>query len=275
VSKDDRPLQERVGEALVRTVASARAWLARLLKPGSVVVLLVVTATGVGVVLREADLPDPGYWRSRGPAAIVLAIVAACSYIGYCLVVLGYRRSLKGSDQNTRLYTTCRDVASLVERNTKLTRDNIGVHVWTIRGMRGFRRLERRVKFVSVDRPATPITWCKGKGVLGQVWARDEWILADLEVLANAASEEEFYKIPRADRFNFTWNNAKATQHYKAALVWPLHGGPPSARKVIGCLSVDAQTAGAVKELDELWTRKKRMDLLAHIAVCEGILEKG
>lgn len=228
----------------------------------------------MGAVLKEAGVPSSEFWRPKGPAGIALAIVAALSYLGYLLVVIGYRRTLKNSDRNTRLYTTCREIASLVEREAKLDRENIGVHVWMVCGMRGLQRLERRVRFLSVDRPQTSITWRKGKGVLGQCWLQDQWLLADLELLANAKSEKAFYKIPQEDRFDFTWDEARATQHHMAALAWPLHGGPENARRVVGVLSLDVQTAGSVEKLDNLWTTK-RQALLAHLAVCEAILERG
>jgi hypothetical protein len=228
-----------------------------------------VTLTGSGLVLKEADVPNEEFWEATAPATITWAVIAALSYVGYCVVVIGYLRTLRRSDQDTRLYTTCRDIAALVESKTTLDRESIGVHVWTIRGFPGLRRLERRATFVSIDRPQTSITWRKGKGALGQCWLRDEWILADLERLASARTEQEFYEIPREDRFGFTWQEAKATQHYKAALVWPLHGGPENAMRVVGCLSVDAQRPRALVDLDVLLTRH-RQDLDAHRAVSSG-----
>jgi hypothetical protein len=271
---NDRPLGERLNEFLIRKVVRTTDRLGHLLKPGSVILLFVVTLTGTGAVLKEVDVPSAAFWKPSAPAGIALAIVAGASYVGYFLVVIGYRRTLKHSDQDARLYTTCRDIALLVERETGLDLKTIGVHVWTIRGFPGLKRLERRATFLSIDRPPTKITWRKGKGALGHCWLRDEWILADLEPLANARTEREFYEIPREDRFWFTWQEARATQHYKAAIVWPLHGGPANAMRVVGCLSVDAQTTGAVDKLDALWTRK-RQDLDAHRAVCELILQKG
>jgi hypothetical protein len=237
-------------------------------------VLALASLTGVGVVLREAGLPDAGYWKSGSAASYTLAIIAGLTYVGYSLVVIGYIYALRRRDQNARLYTTCRDVAALVERETTLDRDSIGVHVWTIEGLPGIRRLERRATFLPMNRPGSPITWRKAKGVLGQVWEKDEWILADLEAMAAARTEAAFYAIPRADRFFFTWHDAKATRHYKAALVWPLHGGPENAPRVIGCLSVDVQAEGGVGQLDSLW-ETHRQDLNAHIAVCEAILRQG
>jgi hypothetical protein len=216
-------------------------------------------------------VPNFGYWKSGAPASYILAAVAALSYVGYCLVVIGYRRTLTRSDQDGRLYTVCRDIAGLIERVTGLDRASVGVHVWTIRGLPGIRRLERRATFVSIDRPRTAITWRKGKGVLGQCWLRDDSVLADLEALANAQTERAFYSIPRADRYLFTWHDAKATRHYKAALAWPVHGGHENAPKVVGVLSVDVQTDGAYDVLAKL-REDHRADLDAHRAVIEAIL---
>jgi hypothetical protein len=274
VAGDDRRLRERANEFLIRRVVNTKERAGRLLKPGSVAVLIIVTITGIGVVLREAGLPKASWWNSESIPTYILAVLAALTYVGYCLVVIGYVRTLKRRDQNARLYTACRDVATLVHGETDIERENIGVHVWTVEGLPGIRRLERRATFLPLNRPPSPITWRKGKGVLGQVWQRDEWILADLEAMAAARTETEFYAIPRENRFFFNWHDAKATRHYKAALVWPLHGGPENAPRVVGCLSVDVQEDGAVEALDVLW-ETCHVDLNAHIALCEEILRRG
>jgi hypothetical protein len=256
MAADERRFSERANESLVRLVVRLKEWWRRFLRPGSLIVLGLVTLTGVGVVMREVAVPSESFWATRSFAGVTLAIVAALTYIGNLFVVVGYRHTLKSREQDTRLYAVIRDVVALVESETSLDRASIGVHVWTIRGLPGIRRLERRATFLWVNRPPSPITWRKGKGVLGQVWQRDDWILANLD-----------------ERFNFTWHDARATQHYKAVIVWPLRGGPENAPKVVGCLSVDVQHAGAMDELEALW-EKRRADLLAHIAVCELILRK-
>jgi hypothetical protein len=271
---EERSRRERLDEWLVRQAARTRATLRRLLLPGSLVVLVVVTVAGVGVGLRQAGVPRESIWNTGEPAAIALAVVSALAYVGYVLVVIGYRRTLRHRDQDRRLYATCRDVATFIERNTTLELADIAVHVWVVRGMRGLRRLERRATFIPRDRPPSPITWRCGKGVLGQAWARDDWIVADLEPLANARTEGEYYEIPRARRFGFTWQEARATVHYKAILAHPLHGGPENARRVIGCLSIDAQAPGGAKELGAVWDREHDT-LRAHVSVCEAVLDGG
>ena len=269
--RDDRTPSERFGEFLIRRIVNTKARAGRLLRPGSLVALVAVTLTGAGAVLKQMEVPRASVWEAGSPLGIALAIVAALSYLAYCFVVVGYRRMLNNSDQNSRLYTTCRDVAALVERETGLPHEAIGVHVWAVRGMRGLRRLERRATFIPVERPPTAITWRKGKGVLGQCWLRDEWILAPLERMATAKTEREFYAIPRRERFLFNWHEANATSHYTAILAWPLRGGPENAPVVVGVLSVDAQGSGAYDALDAMW-KVKRVDLLAHVAVCQAIL---
>lgn len=269
--KDDRTRRERIAEALIHLAVKVNSGFSRLLRPGSLVVLVAVTLAGIGVLLKEGELPNDSLWQPGEPAAVALVVIGAIAYLGYLLVVVGYRRSLKRSDQDARLYKTCRDVAALVERTTVLSRDAIGVHIWTVRGLRGVRRLERRATFVPGERQPTAITWRMGKGVLGQCWARDQWILADLEPLANASDEEAFYAIPREERFFFTWQEARSTAHYRAVLAWPLRGGPENARRVVGVLSVDVQSPGAYAELDKTWTQN-RADFSAHLAVCEAVL---
>jgi hypothetical protein len=269
--RDDTPWQERWEERLIRAAVTVRSFLSRLLRPGSLVVLVVVALAGAGALLRELSVPNVDVWKPGEPLAIGLAVAGGLAALGYLLVIVGYRRMLKQSTQNPRLYAACRDVAALIARTTTLDHDDIAVHVWSVRGLPGLRRLERRATFVPRDRPPSAITWRKGKGVLGQVWVRDQWILADLEPLANAASEEEFYSIPRDERFFFSWQEAQAAAQYKAILAWPLHGGPENARRVIGCLSVDAQAPGGVAQLGSAWDSQRPV-LWAHVGVCEGVL---
>lgn len=272
--QDERSKREHLNEGLVRSAVRLRALLVTLLRPGSVIVFVVVSIAGAAASLRQANIPSARAWKPGKPLGIGFAIVGALAYLGYLLVVIGYRRTLRHSDQHQRLYATCRDMATLVDRETALDLSDIAVHVWAVRGMRGLRRLERRATFVTQDRPASPITWRRGEGVLGWVWESDRWVLADLEPLANAASEAEFYAIPREERFFFTWQEAQATAHYKGILAWPLHGGPENAQSVIGCLSIDAQVLGGATELGGVWGRE-RQTLSAHVAVCEAVLASG
>ncbi|MDP8903846.1 MAG: hypothetical protein M3N29_00780 [Chloroflexota bacterium] len=271
-SGDKQPWRDRLDERLVRAAVVVSERLSGLLKPGSFLIFFAASLFALGTLLREAHFPEEEFWKPRSLAMYALLFFGAITYSGYVLVVWGYRRSLSARDREAQLYRACRDVAALVERSTSLQRDSIGVHVWTVRGLPGVRRLERQATFVPGDRPPTAIVWRRGKGAIGRCWDRDEWILADLEALqALAPNESAFNELSRDERFAFTWSELRSTEHYKAVLAWPLHGGPEAAPHVVGCLSIDVQENGAAQELDRF-----RLDhhavFSAHLAVCEAIL---
>ena len=88
---DDRGFREKANEFVIRRVVNTKERLRKLLKPGSLILLGVVTLTGTGAILKEAGVPSASFWEWRSPASAALAIVAAFSYVGYCLVVIGTR----------------------------------------------------------------------------------------------------------------------------------------------------------------------------------------
>jgi hypothetical protein len=268
----DQPWRERLDERLVRLAVKVNSVLRKLLRPGALVIGIAVSLFGTGALMKQSDFPNRGIWNPGSAALTVLIACGVVAYIGYVLVVWGYARSLASREQEAQLYRACRDVASLVERHTSLNRDNIGVHVWTVRGMPGVRRLERRETFVPGDRPPTAITWRKGKGAIGRCWARGEWVLADLERLQDLArNEAAFHALPRDETFRLTWSEFISTDHYKAILAWPLYGGPEAAPKVVGCLSVDVQETGAAAQL-ATFRKVHRGLFVEHSAVCEAVL---
>lgn len=267
-----QPFQDRIAEAAVRGAVRASDAAAGLLRPGSLVILAAATAFAVGTLMKESEFPSASFWAPGEPAGLALLASGALTYAGYLLVLVGYRRTLGRSDEEAQLYRTCRDIAALVERETGLERDSVAVHVWTVRGLPGVRRLERRATFVPGDRQPTAIVWRKNKGVIGRCWANDEWILADLERLRAAASTPEgLAALDPAERFDFSWPEFRATEHYRAVLAWPLHGGPAAAPRVVGCLSIDVQQAGGAAELDRLRISHNAI-LSHHRAVCEAVL---
>jgi len=269
---DDRTRRERRDEALIRAAVKVKSWLSTLLRPGAFVIFVAASLFAAGALMKEAEFPRKGVWDSGSPALYAVVGFGLVTYLGYVLVIWGYRGSLRSKDEEGQLYRACRDIASLVERLTSLHRDNIAVHVWAVRGVRGVKRLERRATFVPGDRPSTAIVWRKGKGAIGQCWARDEWVRADLEELqALAPTEQDFYALPREERFFLTWPELRSTEHYKAILAWPLHGGPEAAPGVVGCLSIDVQETGAAVQLDH-FRQNHRAVFADHIALCEAVL---
>lgn len=87
---NDRTVGERVNEFLIRRIANTKAHINSVMQPGSMVVLILVTVTGVCAVLKELEIPRKSFWGSRQPATIALGVIAALSYLGYCGVVIGF-----------------------------------------------------------------------------------------------------------------------------------------------------------------------------------------
>jgi len=262
----------RLDEALVRAAVRSSAWFARLLRPGARLILLAASLFAAGALMKEAEFPDAEIWDSGSAALYALLACALVTYLGYALVTLGYERSLQARDDEAKLYRACRDVAALVERTTRLERDSVGVHVWTVKGLHGMQRLERRATFIPGDRPPTAIVWRKGKGAIGRCWERDEWVLAPLEeIQALAPTEDAFGELDPEMTFSFTWSEFANTAHYKAILAWPLHGGPEAAPRFVGALSIDVQQNGAADELKRF--RRDRWSAFSHhLALCEAVL---
>jgi hypothetical protein len=269
--KGDESRRDRLDEWLIRAAVTTRSKFAGLLRPGSVVILVAATLFATGALMKQTEFPRESLWEPGTPLTWILVVCGAVTYAGYLLVIIGFRRLARASDREAQLYRICRDVAVLVEQKTNLSRDVVGVHVWQVSGLRGVRRLERRATFVPGDRQPTAITWRKGKGVIGRCWETDSRILADLEALA--VPQDVFNEIPLEERFGFSWEEYQSTEHYKAVLALPLHGGPENARRVVGCLSIDVQAAGAAAELRLAWA-KNRQQFSDHLSVSEAVLAR-
>jgi hypothetical protein len=144
----------------------------------------------------------------------------------------------------------------------------VGVHVWAVKGLKGFQYLDRRATFIIENRRPTQVLWRKGVGAIGLAWAEDEPIVASVEHLQQRGSSERlFLQVPRRDRFGFDWRDFKRSRQYRSILAVPLRGGG----KVRGCLSVDIQVDGQADRLDTLMQDDK---FNAVLVVCEAVLAK-
>jgi len=201
-----------------------------------------------------------------------LVALSSCSVVAYLLVILGYGRALKKSDQNTKLAAACKDVATLLVERTSLDFADVGVHVWTLRGPKGFRHLERRAQFVLKRRRQSSVTWRKGKGAMGLCWKRNASVIADVEEMERQhPTKASFCRQRRDDRLGLTWEELQEARHYRAILAIPLRTGPAAARRFRGVLSVDVQVDGRTSELRTLLAENQFSNVLS---VCEDVLGK-
>lgn len=140
-----------------------------------------------------------------------------------------------------------------MEETTLLEHEEIGVNIWLVRGPRGFRRLVRAAKVVAEDRHETPITWTKGKGIIGEAWDRNQTRFADLDtVRADFPTEAQWCSLKREDRFRLSWAEFMETSRYHAVLAVPLRRHRFSRHLVRGVVAIDVLVPGKASQLDGL-----------------------
>jgi hypothetical protein len=248
----------------------ARIWLGkearRLLRPGSIVAGTIATGYGVGALLKEEGLPSADAWGASHPLGILLAVVGVLALVATLLVFVGYDRALRKNDQNDELARACRGIWRLALEHLQVDMAQVGVHVWAVKGVRGFRYLERRATFVLETRRSSNVIWRKGVGAIGLAWAEDEPLIANVESLVGqATSERLFSEVPRRERFGLNWREFRRSRHYRSILAIPLR----RHSRVLGCVSVDVKLDGCSDLLDTLSRQDQFNNVLA---VCEAVL---
>jgi len=270
---DDARWHEIVSLWLIKRRARASVRIRTLLRPGAWFTSVAVVVYGLSELAKTENWPHATTWNPGTFWTVLLIASGLIGVAGYFLVTVGYARALRRSTQQVEFGAICRDVAGLVAKETTIPYDKVGVHVWTVRGLRGMRYLDRRAQFLPQRRPQSSITWCKGKGAMGICWASDKPILADVETLeTRGGSASEFCALARSERFGLSWEEFCATKHYRAILAMPLRLGPPGARRVAGVISVDLQVDGKAEELNTLLMTQQFSYVLS---VCEDVLERG
>jgi hypothetical protein len=252
-----------------------RQWLTRVirrfLRPGSAAVAVIAAVYAVCEVLREEEVPSQSAWKAPHPLGWLLAISGGFALLGTMALFLGFDRVLRRTSQDDDLHQACKGIWLLAVEELGLPMDKIGVHVWGVRGLKGFKYLHRRATFVIKPRRRSgQVIWRKGKGAIGIAWAEDDGIIANVENLAaRGTSQRLFCEIPRRERFGLGWREFARLRHYRAILAVPLRD---ARGKVRGCLSVDIQVDGKADDLDTLANNEEFVDVLR---VCEAVLDRG
>jgi len=250
-----------------------RQWLTRVirrfLRPGSAAIAVVDAIYAVSQILKEEEIPSADAWTAHHPLGRLLAVSGGLALVGTLLLFLGFDRVLRRTSQDDELLEACKGVWLLAADKLALPMDKIGVHVWGVRGIKGFRYLHRRVTFVIKRRRRSGhVIWRKGKGAIGIAWAEDEGIIANVENLqARGSTKQLFCAIPYRERFGLGWREFVRMRHYRAILAVPLRDARGNVR---GCLSVDIQVDGKADDLDTLVADEDFIDVLR---VCEAVLE--
>jgi hypothetical protein len=260
------PFWQTVSVLLIRARMRLGRWARSFLRPGSYTVAGFVAVYSVSQLLKLEEIPRASAWTSHHPLGWILAVSGIGALLGTLLVFVGFSRVLKKQEQNDELAEACRGLWVFVTETLGIEMNKVGVHVWSVKGLKGFRYLQRRATFVIEQRRRTHVIWWKGKGAIGVAWEDDDPKIANVEHLhALGPTRDEFCAIPAAERFGMSWREFRRTSHYRAILAIPLRANG----KVRGVLSVDIQVDGMAYKLDTLSNDPQFNNVLT---VCEAVL---
>ncbi len=232
----------------------------------------ITALAGIATGFKEADVPNPIFWTQGWPHTAFPILAGAALGLSF-IATLGYKHLVKKAELSDRLQSPLRELTALVRRHTVLQHHDVGMHVWLVKGPPRLKRLERATTFAVRDRRRAPLIWTKGKGVIGTVWATDEYALVDLAPLCDAKTEKDYYALDEKARFNLSWSQAQALRRYRTVFAWPLHGSGSSADKVVAVVSLDVQEPGHTDSLETAW-KDHNTDFEPFLALIEAIVNE-
>lgn len=253
----------------------SRLWFGRIvrrfLRPGNVIVAGVDAIYAICQILQEEAIPSASAWTLHDPLGWLLASSAGVGLLGTLVVFTGFDRVLRRVGQDDDLEEACKGLWRLMVEQFVVPMECVAVHVWEVRGFRGFRHLRRRASFMIKGRPNRPhVIWTMGKGAVGLAWAEDDVVVADVAQLRQHAPEEAaFAAISLRERFGLSWREFRhSSQHLDGVLAAPIRTGG----RVSAVLSVDVRDAAYLQALATLATSD---DLWNVLRFCETVFEGG
>lgn len=245
-----------VGERISLTLIPVGCWLMEksrgVRQPGATLFAILAGAFLVVSAARGLTLFDKSWWQPAGPGERLFVALSAAAGISALIVSVMYKRLLRRYHRRSQFEAAALAFSRLVSGTTSIQPAEVGVNIWLIKGPRGFRRLIRAGS-VSEPRHPTPITWTKGKGIIGEAWERDTIRFADLDVVrAITPTEADWCSLPREERFRLSWAEFDETTRYHAVLAVPLRRLRFGVYRVRGVAAIDLLTAGKAAELNQI-----------------------
>lgn len=243
-------------------------FLRRLRRPGATLAAVLIVALAAVNVAKGVDWPM-GWWNTP-PGSVIFVILSILTGVATLFVALGFRSVLTKQGRKAKFQTAAQSVVSLVEDKTQLSHADIGVNVWLVKGMLGFRRLVREAIVVAQPRHETPITWTKGKGIIGEAWERKQSRFADVErVRGLYPTKQAWCGLPREERFRLSWAEWEETFRYYAVLAVPLRRHRFGGHPVHGVVAIDVLVPSKGRVLDGVQRTKEFSSV---IRTCEAAL---
>jgi hypothetical protein len=224
-------------DGLVRHIDALRARLAGHRLRASVFFATVVAALS-SVNIIKASTPKTTIW---GRPWVIGVIAGANFFIAVVTVafVRDYRRVVRAREiDDEPLQEACREIAARVVELTRVRAETVGVHLWILGGIWGFRHLER----VASDKPGIQmhVIWRKRKGALGRAWKVRSDIVCFLGDANDIHSRAEFNALPAESRGYVRWHDfTRMKGKFSAVAAIPLELTIDGSRSFRGCISIN------------------------------------
>lgn len=267
---DEQPLGERISRALIPVGCALMSFLRRMRRPGANVAALLIFALGAIGVAKEYDWPHESWWKPGSAGLVSFIVLSILTGAASLFVVIGFRRLLTKKSSLEQFEKAAHDLSRLVEDQTslRLRRNEIGINIWLVKGMWGFRRLVRGAQVVAVPRRETPITWTKAKGIIGEAWARKTSRFADLDLVRSVVpTQAEWCSLPRDLRFHLSWSEFEETRRYHAVLAVPLRRHRFARHSVRGVIAIDVLISGRGHEINGI---QETAEFSSIVRTCEA-----
>jgi hypothetical protein len=240
---NDPTLLERLSLLAIRVGCWLMHQLRMASRPGATSVAALLLLFGLAQFAKAQEWPSPQTWEQTSDWEAAFVVLTAAASAAAFLVAVGFRLLLSRHRTSQKFATAAQGLKLLVANHTGIKHEHIGVNIWRVRGLPGFRRLVREASTTSQMRSETPIVWTKDKGVIGEAWGRDTSRFADLDAVRKLYPSETLWcELDRSDRFRLSWREFGETRRYHAVLAVPLHGSRYARFPVRGVVAIDVLT---------------------------------
>jgi hypothetical protein len=244
----------------------------RHLEPPRLLAISAATVFSLATIARSVEFPEKGWWKPGQPATIVLLVAGAIAGVGAVITAVRVNRRTR----RATLSEACIQLAAYIDETCpSLSLRDVGIHVWRVGGPPFARRLHRRQQFLLRQRQPSHVSFTKGKGLIGNVWATGVPDIKDLESdYAGVTTAAHFQELSDENRLGLSWEEFQRTRRYTAVWASPLFRNSDFDDRVIGVISVDIQASGVFNEVAAATKTTPGPELDAILAACETALSR-
>jgi hypothetical protein len=202
----------------------------------NLVLFLVSAYLAVAVRLSGQDVPSKDAWKPWQP--LFVSIVVAGLYVAF-FAFYEYLRAQGAAERerNTDVNRVCQQIAwRIISQCPRLDPAKLTVGVWLTKKD----SFDRRIRFLlPARRPSSEISWRRGLGVVGSLWASGEPDRLEKLTARNAMSPQDFQRQPVADRLGLDYPQWQSVKAYTGVVAVKLVHDTGASKKLLGFLVID------------------------------------